>query len=390
MAHALASAFARRAPVASPSVGRHLLLRGAATVAYLQTAHPGDVASLATWLDANPTAVPRCVLGKTEGNGCVNDFTRGYASHVVASALGQRGEDTSIIMSGGTEGVLTPHFLCFATDESAPPAALTPPAERGPRLVMGVARTRVLAPHEIGRRAQVEATRDAVLAACNKAGLAPSECCFAQVKCPLLTPDRVRQSSEPCATEDGYVSMGMSRGASALGVALATGEIEASDFAMACDGVCVDLSYSSSVASASAGIELMHAEVFVLGNARGSSSPLRAAACVMRDALDTPSVARMLTEDAGLSMAHGQLTADSRRRVRAVLAKADPVASVRGQRTTMCSDSDLHATRHARASVGGLLAGLIGDTRLYVSGGAEHQGPAGGGPCCVVYEAEPC
>ena len=64
------------------------------------------------------------------------------------------------------------------------------------------------------------------------------------------------------------------------------------------------------------------------------------------------------------------LTPQARRRVRAVLAKADPAASVRGHRTTMCADSDLHATRHARASVGGLLAGVFGQTRLYVSGGA--------------------
>ena len=60
---------------------------------------------------------------------------------------------------------------------------------------------------------------------------------------------------------------------------------------------------------------------------------------------------------------------------------------VRGRRTTMLADSDIHATRHARASVGGLLAGIFGEPRLYVSGGAEHQGPEGGGPVCVVYEA---
>ncbi|TBR30348.1 MAG: cyanuric acid amidohydrolase, partial [Reyranella sp.] len=41
-------------------------------------------------------------------------------------------------------------------------------------------------------------------------------------------------------------------------------------------------------------------------------------------------------------------------------------------------------TRHARALVGGVLAGAIGDTMLYVSGGAEHQGPAGGGPIAII------
>ena len=54
----------------------------------------------------------------------------------------------------------------------------------------------------------------------------------------------------------------------------------------------------------------------------------------------------------------------------------------------MCSDSDIHATRHARASLGGVLGAVFGDTRLYISGGAEHQGPEGGGPVCVVYDVE--
>ena len=123
-----------------------------------------------------------------------------------------------------------------------------------------------------------------------------------------------------------------------------------------------------------------------MGHAASSTSTLRIARTVMADAIDAPSVIRAL-EHAGLQTEHGRLRDASRARVRAVLAKADPAAHVGGQRTTMLSDSDLHATRHARAAVGGVLASIFGDTRLYVSGGAEHQGPAGGGPVCVVYEA---
>ena len=52
----------------------------------------------------------------------------------------------------------------------------------------------------------------------------------------------------------------------------------------------------------------------------------------------------------------------------------------------MLDDSDIHSTRHARALVGGVLAGVIGDTLLYVSGGAEHQGPPGGGPVAIIGE----
>jgi cyanuric acid amidohydrolase len=34
--------------------------------------------------------------------------------------------------------------------------------------------------------------------------------------------------------------------------------------------------------------------------------------------------------------------------------------------------------------VGGVLAGLVGRTDLFVSGGAEHQGPDGGGPVAAI------
>ena len=51
----------------------------------------------------------------------------------------------------------------------------------------------------------------------------------------------------------------------------------------------------------------------------------------------------------------------------------------------MLDDSDISSTRHARGFVGGMLAGLTGTTELFVSGGAEHQGPDGGGPCAVIW-----
>jgi cyanuric acid amidohydrolase len=66
-------------------------------------------------------------------------------------------------------------------------------------------------------------------------------------------------------------------------------------------------------------------------------------------------------------------------------AEADPSGLIRGNRHTMNTDSDIHSTRHARTAVGGLLAGLVGDSQIYVSGGAEGQGPPGGGSLCVVY-----
>jgi cyanuric acid amidohydrolase len=65
-------------------------------------------------------------------------------------------------------------------------------------------------------------------------------------------------------------------------------------------------------------------------------------------------------------------------------AEASPDGSVRGFRHTMLDDSDISATRHARAAVGGLIGGLAGTGAVYVSGGAEHQGPPGGGPVAAI------
>ena len=50
----------------------------------------------------------------------------------------------------------------------------------------------------------------------------------------------------------------------------------------------------------------------------------------------------------------------------------------------MLDDSDITPTRHARAAVGGLIAGVTGCGAIYVSGGAEHQGPDGGGPVALI------
>jgi len=60
---------------------------------------------------------------------------------------------------------------------------------------------------------------------------------------------------------------------------------------------------------------------------------------------------------------------------------------VRGARHTMLDDTDINAQRHIRGAVGGMVAGVLGDARIFVSGGAEHQGPDGGGLVAVIAHA---
>ena len=341
--------------------------------------HPGDVSGVEALFEAGlPPGQVVAILGKTEGNGCVNDFTRAYAVQALQHMLARRGgrPDVAMVMSGGTEGGLSPHFLVFAVGEG--------PAVVGGRLAMGAAFTREFRPEEIGRMAQVDATAEAVRRAVAEARI--TEVHYVQVKCPLLTSERIADAlarGQNVATHDTYHSMGLSRGASALGVALALGEVAGVTEA----DIGANWQKFSGVASASAGVELLCNEILVLGNSPDWGGDLRISHAVMQDGIDFPAVQAAL-RDAGVA-AQGQLSAEQEARVVAVLAKAEPSTTgrIRGARHIMNDDSDINATRHARALVGGVIAAAMGRTELFVSGGAEHQGPDGGGPVAVIARA---
>jgi cyanuric acid amidohydrolase len=125
----------------------------------------------------------------------------------------------------------------------------------------------------------------------------------------------------------------------------------------------------------------MHNVVIVMGNSVRSTSPFVMGHAVMRDSIDISAVLEAF-KSVGLALADAQRDG----RLVNVFAKAEasPDGRVRGFRHTMLDDSDIGSTRHARAAVGGLIGGLAGTGAVYVSGGAEHQGPPGGGPVAVI------
>lgn len=354
-----------------------------AQVFRLPMSGPDDVSAIVSLISdgrLDPSRIV-AVLGKTEGNGCVNDFTRGYATQslraMLASYLGEAEiARIPLVMSGGTEGGLSPHWIVLSRIDSAGPVESETEA---PALAMAGVITRPLDPREIGRSAQAELVRSAVLDAMALADIAaPEDVHFVQIKCPLLTAGRASSVGGDVATDNMLKSMGLSRGASALGVALALDEIDSLTDAQ----IGNDLSLWSSRASCSAGIELMACEIVVLGLSHSWSGPFRIAHQVMQDAIDAPAVTRLLTQ-----AAPGAMLQQAQAGLVAVLAKAEAsgTGQIRGKRHTMLEDSDISSTRHARGFVGGLLAGLIGHTELFVSGGAEHQGPDGGGPVAIIY-----
>jgi cyanuric acid amidohydrolase len=327
------------------------------------------------------------IIGKTEGNGNVNDFTRGFATHALTLMLDKHlwsnARDVCLVMSGGTEGAMAPHWTVFEWAEGT-----GQDSEKVPALAIGRAHTPALKPEQLGRLAQMDLVAAGVAAAMADAQIAdPADVHFVQVKCPLLTAQRVKEAEDrgaTVATRDTLKSMGLSRGASALGVALALGEIAREKISDATIGT--DTGLWSGRASASAGIELMNHEIVVLGMSAAWSGPLAIDHAVMADGIDVEPVRAALAR-LGLATA-GQLSADQRSNLVAVLAKAEASRDgrLRGHRHTMLDDSDISSTRHARAFVCGALASLVGHAEIYVSGGAEHQGPDGGGPVAVIVD----
>ena len=65
---------------------------------------------------------------------------------------------------------------------------------------------------------------------------------------------------------------------------------------------------------------------------------------------------------------------------------ADHRGTLRGRRQIMLDDSDVHHHRHAKAAVGAVVAAAIGDPAVFVSVGAMHQGPHGGGPVIAIVD----
>src|SRR6516162_1852171 len=229
------------------------------------------------------------VLAKTEGNGLVNDFSRGHAS-LALSLLFKRHLPTEeaaricLVMSGGTEGAMAPHWLvfeCAAGDGT-----------KGPSLAIGRAHTPALPFEHLGRLAQVDQVAAAVRAAMRDAGIDDAaDVHFVQIKCPLLVAQRMAEADRrgaAVATRDTLKSMALSRAASALGAAVALGEI---DRAALCDThIGASWSLWSGRASASAGIELINHEIVVMGMSASWSGPLSIDHAVMGDAIDVEPV----------------------------------------------------------------------------------------------------
>jgi ring-opening amidohydrolase-like protein len=346
-----------------------------------------DASELTRLIDEGVMAADRVVaiIGKTEGNGGVNDYTRIIADRAFREALVAKGADPEqvkqvpIVWSGGTDGVISPHATIFATTDAEPTDDL--------RLTVGFAMSEQLLPEDIGRTAMVTKVADAVKVAMERAGISdPADVHYVQTKTPLLTIHTIRDAKsrgKTVWTEHTHESMDLSNGCTALGIAVALGEIEMpSD-----EDVMHDRSLFSSVASCSSGVELDQAQVVVVGNATGVGGRYRIGHAVMQDALDQDGIWDAI-RDAGLDLPERPRTSDLDGRLVNVFLKceASQDGEVRGRRNAMLDDSDVHWHRQIKACVGGVTAAVTGDPAVFVSVSAAHQGPDGGGPVAAIVD----
>ncbi len=353
-----------------------------------------DASELTRLIDAGIIDADRivAVIGKTEGNGGVNDYTRIIADRAFREVIAARGsrpaeeiKQIPIVWSGGTDGVLSPHATVFATV----PAEKAEPSDE-PRLTVGFAMSEVLLPEDIGRVAMVEKVAAAVKIAMAKAGITEvADVHYVQTKTPLLTIDTIRDAKSrghDVFTEDTLHSMDVSNGGTALGIAVALGEIE-----MPTDQqIMADRSLYSAVASCSSGVELDRAQVVVVGNAAGIGGRYRIGHGVMKDALDADGIWAAI-RSTGIELPDRPHSSDLKGRLVNVFLKCEVAqdGQVRGRRNAMLDDSDVHWHRQIKACVGGVAASVTGDPAAFVSVSAAHQGPDGGGPVAAIVDLGP-
>ena len=328
------------------------------------------------------------VVGKTEGNGGVNDFTRILADQAFRKVLMEKGtrpveevDEIPMVWSGGTDGILTPHATIFAKVQDDGPAS------GEPRLAVGYAMSDVILPEDIGRPAMVEKVAEGVRRAMAEAGIEdPADVHYVQTKTPLLVMETINDAKargHTVFTEDPLESMNVSNGTSALGIAVALGEIDMPT----AEQIGHDLGLYSSVASCSSGVELDQAQTVVVGNVPGAGGRYRIGHDVMKDALDQEGVYRAI-RSAGLDLPERARAEDLKGRLVNVFVKceADPTSRLRGRRQVSLDDSDVHHHRHIKGAVGGVVASAVDDAAVFVSVAALHQGPSGGGPVAAIVD----
>jgi cyanuric acid amidohydrolase len=345
-------------------------------------ARPDDVAEVAGLFDKG-TLDPAHIVGiiaQTEGDG----YARGYSALSLQILLAERlgmsraeiAEQVPMLMIGGTAGLMSPHYTLFVNKPADAPAKPT-----GKRMSIAVTSTRVLKPEEYGTLGHIELVAEAVQRAMATAGITNADdVTTVQLKSPMLTGERIADAErrgKRLADPSPLVVAGMSRGASALGAAVALGEVKLSDLDEQTVGRRTEL--FTNVGFASSGTEQVAVRVVVIGNVEGAPGTFLSGRGVMAHQLDLVG-AREAFVKAGLRLKDGTVASADRSKLAAafVNAGADYAPSCLGRRHTMKSDFLSGYSGHiAKAVAHATVASVAGDPLIMANAGAEHQGKPG-------------
>lgn len=316
---------------------------------------PGDALGLRRALRRLPLREVEqlAVVAKIEGTATLNDVSRELASERIRSELERAGGPALLrrsleILSAGCEGIITPGGWVLASLRSGRRAA-------GVGLALGHARSAPIPMQDRATLRHIRIAAATVREAMRKARLDPGTAGLVLIKSPILL-----GGSGPHVG-----STGASRGAAALGAAVALGELRLSD--VDARSLCTDWTLHGTRTMSFSGTETQCCEALVLGNRPGGDTRLRVERAVLSDLLDAAPLAAL---SAG---------------ARAVFYKAGIArdSTLRGQRTTVLS-SELAADKQLRAAASGVVGAALGTTRAFISGGAEHQVAPGGCLAAVI------
>jgi ring-opening amidohydrolase-like protein len=354
--------------------------------------HPRDVGGLER-LFAEGRLRPDeviAVTGKTEGSGqdpsdrvdtdrAMRRFLAGHGSRPDRDI-----DAIPMIFTAGGIGILTPQVVVYS--RTTVPA----PADGSPRLAMGTSRSVVMQPEWTATNKVVVENVEAIRRAVRSGGMDVDEVEFVIGKAyhvPMEELDSLRADGRAVAQVDAETLFRTTSGSAGLAAAVALDGLPLP----ADEEIGTRLELWSSKASFSAnaweavGGHGPCTQVIALGNSRGWGGHLRVGHATVQDFLDVQALGRALSR-AGLEVAGGVLAPEERERVVAVYVKigASPDGRLRGRRQVV---ENPHYGSEYKAAVAGAFAGALGDTLIYISGSATHQGPPGGGTIAVVVKA---
>jgi len=333
-------------------------------------ADPEDCSGLARDLEHGVlnTRDIRAVFVKTEGNGLDNDWSRPLALRALAAYVPA---SSMCVVSGGCEGMLSPHMTVFAVVDDGDASGACGDGEPH-ALALGTAVSEPLEATQLGHEAHARRACEIVERARQNAGLDETQVAYVHLVSPWMSA-RLAAAAPASATlvaRSAHASKPAIRAAAALGAGVALNELAWSAIRWTDAGP--QASGHTRRVAVTAGDTDGRIHALVLGNSPQWRGALRVASAQMADMLDLEAIASV-----------------RRDRLIAAFFKGDPPADgrVRGARTTMSQDSDIHAFRHFRAALSGVFGAALGTSTVFIGGGAESQCVAGGGLLATVFES---